>query len=82
MSTLLSTDIVVSAVIVLIAGFAIYKKTDLFGAFLKGAGEGIRSAAAILPALCFLMTAIGMFRQSGAIEFITNLISPCLLYTS
>lgn len=76
MSTLLSTNIVVPAVIVLIAGFAVYKKTDLFGAFLKGAGEGIRSAAAILPALCFLMTAIGMFRQSGVIEFITNLISP------
>ncbi len=76
MSTLLSTDIIVPAVILLIMGFAVYKKTDLFGAFLKGAGDGIRSAANILPALCFLMTAIGMFRQSGAIELLTNLISP------
>ena len=65
MSTVFSTEIIVPAVIAFITGWAIYKKTDVFGSFVEGAKEGLRSAVSILPALCFLMTAIGMLRQSG-----------------
>lgn len=78
MNGLLSTDIIVPAVIAFIAGFALYKKIDVFSAFLSGAKEGISSAFEILPALCFLMTAIGMLRQSGAVESVTALLSPFL----
>ena len=70
------TDIIVPAVIAFIVGFALYKKVDIFSAFISGAKEGISSAAAILPALCFLMTAIGMLRQSGAVEAAAALFSP------
>ena len=76
MSTVLSTEIVIPAVIAFIIGFALYKKVDIFSAFTFGAKEGISSAFSILPALCFLMTAIGMLRQSGAVEAVTELISP------
>ena len=71
-----NTDIIVPAVIAFIAGYALVKKTDLFAAFTEGAKEGLRSAAAILPALCFLMTAIGMVRQSGALDMLTADIAP------
>ena len=72
----MSTEIVVPAAVAFIAGFALYKKVDVFSVFTEGAKEGLRSAVSILPALCLLMTAIGMLRQSGAVEFITGLVSP------
>lgn len=76
MNGFLSADIIVPAAIAFIAGFALYKKVDVFSAFISGAREGLSSAAAILPALCFLMTAIGMLRESGAVEAATAFLSP------
>ncbi len=76
MSTILSTDVIVPAAIAFITGYAVYKKTNIFESFTEGAREGLRSAVSILPALCFLMTAVGMLRQSGMIEMLTMLISP------
>lgn len=76
MSTVFNTDIIVPVVVMLIAGYALYRKTDIFSAFIEGAEEGLRSAVSIFPALCFLMTAIGMLRQSGMIEMLTNSLDP------
>lgn len=72
----LSTELAVPLAIAFITGYAVYKKTDVFGSFTKGAKEGLKSAASVLPALCFLMTAIGMLRQSGAVEMLTDFIAP------
>ena len=76
MSTVLSTDLIIPAVVAFITGFAVYKKVDVFASFLKGAKEGLGSAVSVFPALCFLMTAIGMLRQSGFIEMLTGFVSP------
>ncbi len=76
MSTLLSTDVILPAVVVFITAFAVIKKVDVFSVFLSGAKEGLSSAAAILPALCFLMTAVGMIRQSGLLSVLTDFIAP------
>lgn len=72
----MSTEIIVPAVLVLITGFALYKKVDIFSVFCEGAAEGLRSGAKILPALCFLMTAVGMLRQSGLENLIMSILSP------
>lgn len=76
MSTVLSTDIILPAVIIFITGWAAVKKADIFTLFIEGAKEGLRCVASILPALCFLMTAIGMIRQSGAVDMLTEFIAP------
>ena len=76
MSTVSSTDSIVPLAVLFITGFAIYKKVDIFESFIKGAKDGLSAAASILPALCFLMTAIGMLRQSGIIEIFTSFVSP------
>lgn len=76
MSTLLSTDIILPLAVAFIAGYGVMKKVDIFSAFTEGAKDGLRSAAMVLPALCFLMTAVGMIRQSGALEAIIGIIKP------
>ena len=74
----MSTDIIVPAIIAFVSGYCIYKKTDFFGAFLDGAKDGLYSAASVLPALCLLMTAVGMIRASGALDALASAISSLL----
>ena len=76
MSMLLSTDLILPAAVAFIIGYGVMKKTDVFSVFTEGAKEGLRSAAAVLPALCFLMTGVGMMRESGMLEAIIGFIKP------
>ena len=76
MSTVLSTDIILPFAVTFIVGFAIYKKIDVFSVFTEGVKDGLKSAAAILPALCFMMTAVSMVKESGLLEAFTKFISP------
>lgn len=76
MSTVFSTDIIVPLFVAAIIGYALFRKIDVFSVFIKGAKEGLSSAGAILPALCFLMTAISMLRQSSAAKILTDFLSP------
>ena len=49
---------------------------DIFSEFTEGAAENLKAAFDVLPALIALMTAIGMFKASGALEVISEAISP------
>lgn len=56
--------------------YGLYKKVDLFGVFLEGAREGFATAIDILPALVALMTCVGMFKASGALDIFTFTLKP------
>lgn len=60
--------------LIMLAGLV--KRVDVFSEFTEGAGENMKSAFEILPALIALMTAIGMFKASGGLELISEAISP------
>ena len=49
-------------VLLYVVGYAFLKKRDAYGDFVRGAGEGIHTAFAILPTLVGLMTAVGILR--------------------
>ena len=59
---------------ILLAG--LLKGTDLLSAFAKGAARGLESARSLLPSLILFMTAIGMFRASGALEVLSYALRP------
>lgn len=56
--------------------YAFLNGTNVFSEFIEGAKEGLVTAANILPALIALITAVGIFKASGALDMITNFISP------
>ena len=65
----------------LLAAVAVYgaaRRVDVYGALTRGAGEGLSVLARIVPALVGLMTAVAMFRASGALEWLTGLCAPAL----
>ena len=66
---------------VLLAGVALYgmgKRVDVYGALTHGAEEGLTVLLKVLPALVGLLTAVAMFRASGALEWHTGLCAPAL----
>lgn len=56
--------------------FGLCRGVDVFGSFVEGAAEGLRSAVSIVPALVCLLTAVSMFRGSGALDVFVWAIAP------
>jgi spore maturation protein B len=70
------TSYIIPVVIGLIIIAGLVKRTDIFNEFIDGAAESLKVGIHILPALIALMTAIGMFKASGALSAITGVIAP------
>ncbi len=70
------TDLILPGFFLLICVFGLYKKVDIFSAFLQGAKENVKVAFDILPSLVLLITLIAMLKSSGALSLITELLSP------
>ncbi len=63
-------NMVIPSVLCAIIAYGLWRNIDLFDAFIEGAREGLSTAARILPSLVALMTCVGMFKASGALDFI------------
>ena len=65
----------------LLAGVAVYgmgRRVDVYSALTHGAEEGLTVLLRIVPALVGLLTAVSMFRASGAMEWFSDLCAPVL----
>ena len=70
--------LVVPVILCFTACFAMRRRVDVYSALTKGAEEGLTVLLHILPSLIGLLTAVYMFRVSGAMEFLAALLSPAL----
>ena len=57
------------------------KKVSVFDSFIEGAKEGFNVVLKIIPYLVGMLVAIRMFRDSGALGYITNSIAYVLHFT-
>ncbi len=48
----------------------------VYEVFVEGAKEGFQIAIKIIPFMVAILAAIGMFRESGAMEYMVKMISP------
>lgn len=70
------TSYIMPVTAALILTIGLFKKVDIFDEFIKGARENLKTGIEICPALITLVLTIGIFRQSGALDILTQLISP------
>ena len=59
----------------IICGFIVSglrKRLNVYEAFIEGAKEGFRTAVTIIPYLVAILVAIGIFRASGAMDFLID----------
>lgn len=57
-----------------IVGFAFLSKRPVFDDFIEGARRGMKTVVQIMPTLIGLMTAVGVLRASGFLEFLSGLL--------
>ena len=79
-----STTIANVFLFIIIIGFivaGIRKKVNVYDAFVEGAKEGFGTAVRIIPYLVAILVAIGVFRASGAMDYliggVENLVKLC-----
>ena len=63
-------------IIFYIIGYGLLSKTDIFDSFVKGAADGMKVVVGILPTLIGLMIAIGLLRESGFLNALSEQIAP------
>lgn len=56
--------------------YGLVRGVAVFEVFLEGAKEGLATAARILPSLVGLMTAVGVFKASGALDLLSHSLKP------
>lgn len=64
--------------ILLILTVALVKKVPIYEEFTEGAKDGFKVSVNIIPYLVAIIVGISMFRASGAMESISNMLSPLL----
>ncbi|MDE6912497.1 MAG: spore maturation protein [Lachnospiraceae bacterium] len=64
------STILIPALIFYIIAMGLSQKKDIYASFTKGAKDGIKTVAEIVPTLIGLMIAVGVLRASGFLEFI------------
>jgi spore maturation protein B len=65
----------------ILVGFPLYgliKRVPVYESFVEGAKEGFNVAVRIIPYLVAILFAIGMFRASGAMDFLVTALNPML----
>ena len=70
------SSLIVPLLLCAVAIYASGKKVDVYAALTHGAEEGLSVLLRIVPALVALLTAVSMFRASGAAELLTALFAP------
>ena len=69
---------VLPAMIVGIPLYGLIKRVPVYEAFVEGGKEGFSVAVRIIPFIVAIIFAIGMFRASGAMEWLSEALSPVL----
>ncbi|HEY4665323.1 MAG TPA: nucleoside recognition domain-containing protein [Comamonas sp.] len=66
------------ALIVLFVSLGAYKKVPVYDSFVAGAKEGFDVAKGLLPYLVAMLCAVGVFRASGALDYVLDAIRWCV----
>lgn len=69
---------IVPALLCAVGVYGAGRRVDVYGALTRGAEEGLSVLLRILPSLVGLLTAVYMFRASGAMDWLGGLLAPLL----
>ena len=69
------SEAIIPLLLFLIVGSGLLRHQKVYEDFLDGAKSGIRTVVEIMPTLIGLMTAVGVLRASGFLEFLGGILS-------
>ena len=68
----IASNIILFLVIVSFILMGVIKKVNVYETFIEGAKDGFKVAVKIIPYLIAILAAIGVFRESGALDWIVS----------
>lgn len=69
-------DYIVPLLLLVASLLALRKQENSYDLLLSGASEGLKLLVTLIPTLILLLCAVTMLRSSGAVEVISNFLSP------
>lgn len=69
------SDLMVPFLIFYVTAYGILMKRPVYDDFVKGARDGFQTVIQIMPTLVGLMTAVGVLRASGFLDFLSGVLS-------
>ena len=70
------TNYIVPFGLLFICLWSLHKKENAYDLLLQGGHEGLKLVITLIPTLVILLTAVTMLRTSGAMEWISTVLSP------
>lgn len=68
----LVSNLILFSIIILFISLAVRKRINVYDVFIEGAKEGFSIAIKIIPFLVAILVGVGVFRESGAMDYIIN----------
>lgn len=72
------SDLAIPLLLCFVGAYGAARRVDVYAALTKGAEEGLGVLLRVLPSLVALLTAVYMFRASGAMDCLAALLAPLL----
>ena len=70
------TDYIIPGLLLALSALALGQRKNYYDWLLEGAAQGLGLIKTVLPSLVLLLTAVHMFRASGASGLLSHLLSP------
>ena len=74
------SDVIIPVVIFIVVSYGLLKKVNVYSTFIKGARSGFFTVIKIMPTLIGLMTAVGILRASGFLDYLAEIIGEFTKY--
>lgn len=64
------SNMMIPLLIFYVVGYGLLARRDIYRDFMEGAGDGLKTVAGLAPTLIGLLTAVGILRASGFLDFV------------
>ena len=72
------SSVILPSLVVLTVLLGLHARIDVYGAFVRGAMEGLKTLIDMTPYLCASLTATALLRETGVLSVLEDMIAPVL----
>ena len=72
------SSVILPSLVVLTVLWGLHARIDVYGAFVRGAMEGLKTLIDMTPYLCAILTATALLRETGVLSVLEGVIAPML----
>ena len=67
------SQIIIPVIVLIVIGYGLYKKIDIYGSFIKGVEEGVKTGIRLFPMILAMILGVNIFIKSN-IMFVQHIL--------